>query len=509
MAGPAWERRRWGWGILVLPALLLAAACREKPAAAVHQGPVVLVTFDSLRADTVSGMGGLPGLTPNLERLAGQAAWAGRAVASSSWEVPAMASLWTGLRPWQHQSIHAGQAHLADDLLTLPEALKAARYTTAGFTGGRWYSGALGYDQGFDSLQDFGRGREALARLKNLSSGRQFIWIHLPEPRAPYVRRDWLVPRLGAGMAEYLAPLPRRVELRDLEPYFDPLVPLPLGRRRFFFSMYRLNVAWADERFGRLLEALQASGRYDDTLLVVTANHGEEFGENEQVLHGGNLGRPLLEVPLIVKLPAGFRRPLALEAGHEVAAARIWATIVEAVGGTPAPAVAPSLFRHDADGVVSELYLANGENQFSLVEGGLRLLLRARFSDPLPGYYEARLTSLRHRRREAQGAAQGGDTESGAFGATLPLSGRGRSELRLERWEPGATVTVDDPGRAARAARRLHDLWARFLPRELPPEEEVREWPAAAREAWERGRSPAAAPAEPAARTDRPGTEER
>lgn len=503
MAGLAWERWRRAGGLLVLLASLGAAGCRGEPKAAVHQGPVVLVTFDSLRADTVSGMGGLPGLTPNLEELSKSSQYAGRAIASSSWEVPAMASLWTGLRPWQHQSLHAGQAHLAEELLTLPEALKAARYTTAGFTGGRWYSGALGYDQGFDSLQDFGRGREALARLKNLPPGRQFVWIHLPEPRAPYVRRDWLVPRLGPEMEEYLAPLPRRVDLKDLEPFYDPAVPLPLGRRRFFFSMYRLNVAWADERFGRLLEALQASGRYDDTLLVVTANHGEEFGENGQILHGGNLGRPLLEVPLIVKLPAGFRRPLAPVPGSEVGAARIWSTIVEAVGGAVPPAVAPSLFRRDDGGVVSELYLANGENQISLVEGGQRLLLTARFADPLPGYYEARLTNLRDRRRAEQEARGRTDVEWRAFQAALPLSGRGRPELRLERWEAGTTVPVEDPHRAAELGRRLLELWGRFLPGELTPAEEVREWPAAVREAWERGRAPAVTRADGAAAGER------
>lgn len=403
-----------------------------------------------------------------------------------------MVSLWTGLRPWQHQSIHVGHARLADDLLTLPQALKAAGYQTAGFTSGHWYTGGLGYDHGFDALQDFGRGREAMERLKTLADGRQFLWIHIPDARAPYLRRDWLVPRLGPRMAEYLAPLPRRVELADLEPFFDPAVPLPLGRRRWFFSMYRLNVAWADERFGRLLEALKASGHYAETLLVVTANHGEEFGEHDQILHGGNLGRSLLEVPLIVKLPAGWKRPIAEEPARQVAALRLWATLVEATGGTPPPAVAPSLFRRDRTGVVSELYQNDGTNQLSLVEDGYQLLWTSRYAPPDPDYYAARLASLTRRHRAAgedgdDRSDADGDTAPDPFDSTAPLSGVAAPTLRLEHWGDRGTVVVADPGRQARMARQLAELWQRFLAGEARPGDEEREWSPAAMDGWRRG----------------------
>jgi hypothetical protein len=426
-----------------------------------------------------------------------EASWAGKAIAASSWEVPAMASLWTGLRPWQHQSVHVGQARLADDLLTLPQALKAAGYQTAGFTSGHWYTGGLGYDRGFDALQDFGRGREAMERLKTLADGRQFLWIHIPDARAPYLRRDWLVPRLGPGMAEYLAPLPRRVELADLEPFFDPAVPLPLGRRRWFFSMYRLNVAWADERFGRLLEALKASGHYAETLLVVTANHGEEFGEHDQILHGGNLGRSLLEVPLIVKLPAGWKRPIAEEPARHVAAARLWATLVEAAGGTPPPAVAPSLFHRDHAGVVSELYQTDGANQISLVdEEGYQLLWTSRYAPADPGYYGARLASLTRRNRADENEGNDGEAGEGKeppdddgpdpFASTHPFFGLAAPGLRLEQWGERGTTAVADPGRQARMARQLAGIWQRFLPGETRPGDEEREWSPAALEGWRR-----------------------
>ncbi|HYG61050.1 MAG TPA: sulfatase-like hydrolase/transferase, partial [Thermoanaerobaculia bacterium] len=392
----------------VLPLLLLAcgggAPSPGTPAAGDSTGaggPIVLITFSSLRADVVGGLGGLPGLTPNLDALIRQADWSGRAIATTSRSEPALASLWTGLRPWQHQVLHGG-ATLSPDLLTLAEALAAAGYSTAGFPGGPWYSQAEGFAQGFETFDPADRGRGAGARLRGFGAGeargRQFVWVHIPEPQAPYVLRRRLLPRV-----ERLGGLPRELPMRirplQLEPYFDPGVPLPEGKRRRFWAMYLLNVAWADEKLGRLIEALRGSGQWDRTLLAVAAVHGEEFGERGQIGHGGNLGRRLLEVPLVVKLPKedGGRR-IAVPKGERVAAARLWATLVEAAGGPAGhptvPAAAPSLFRPAPWPALSELYLTNGANVFSLVEGDWQLLWESRFAPAEPGYYRARYAAL-------------------------------------------------------------------------------------------------------------------
>ncbi len=291
---------------LLLGGLLLASCRGAKPAEPGGGPPIVLITFDSLRADVVGGLGGEPGLTPNLDALLRGADWGGRAIAPSSLGASSMASLFTGLRPWQHQVLHDRQAHLAKALLTLPEALKAAGYATAGFSGEASYSRDFGYDQGFDQLETLEKGTGALARLKALR-GRQFVWIHIPEPAAPYLRRPNFEDRIDLKGLD----LPARVQPNELAPYFDPAMPLPPARRRLFWAMYRLNAAFADDRLGHFLQALRESGQWDRTLLLVTSTHGEELGEKHQILNGGNLGRQLLEVPLAVKLPAGARLRIA------------------------------------------------------------------------------------------------------------------------------------------------------------------------------------------------------
>lgn len=456
------------------PLLLLFAAC-GRPAP--HDGPIVLITFDSLRADVVGRLGGEPGLTPHLDALLRQSDWGGRAIAPSSWSVPSMASLFTGLRPWQHQVLR-GESRLSPALFTLPEALQAQGFETCGYAAGPAYSKRGGYEQGFDRLGNLGKGTEAAAELRKLDGSRQFVWIHIPEPQAPYLRRPKFIPRLNTGRLD----LPLRIVPNQLAVYFDPQVPLPPGKRRRFWTMYRFNVAWADERLGRLLKALRESGQWDRALVVVTSTHGEEFGEKDQILNGGNLGRQLLEVPFAVKLPAGFERRIAAPRNRRVAAARLWATLVEAAGGEAPPAVAPSLFRDSPAAVLSELYLTNGTNRFSLVDGDDQLLWESSFAPPEPEYYRARLALLtrgnaRLARAElsAPPAAIFGRLLAG-FLATPPLSGRGAPRLSLERWDAWVSRPVSDPRRTAELAALLARTWNEFLPAELPPEAEAREW---------------------------------
>jgi hypothetical protein len=388
-----------------------------------------------------------------------------------------MASLFTGLRPWQHQVLQR-ESRLSPALLTLAEALQAQGYATRGFTGEPAYSKAAGYEQGFDLLGELGKGAEAAAELKRLGDDSRFVWIHIPEPKAPYFRRPKFASRLDTGRLD----LPFRVLPHQLAPYFDPGVFLPPAKRRRFWTMYRFNVAWADERFGRLVAALRESGQWDRTLLVVTSTHGEEFGEKGQILNGGNLGRQLIEVPLAVKLPVGFNRAIAAPRDRRVAAAGLWATLVEAAGGEVPPAAAPSLFRKAPDAILSELYLTNGTNQFSLLTGDDQLLWESSFAAPEPEYYRARL-ALMSRGNARLARAELSVPPAEIFGRLLagflvtpPLTGNGEPRLTLERWLERGSRRVDDPRRTAELARLLAHTWNEFLPAELTPREEAREW---------------------------------
>ncbi len=150
--------------------------------------------------------------------------------------------------------------------------------------------------------------------------------------------------------------------------------------------------------------------------------------------------------------------------------------------------MAPSLFHDLGDTpapVLSELYLTNGTNQFSLVDGDDQLLWESRFAPPQPEYYRARLALMARGNAEVARAELSEPPDAifdrllAAFRSTPPLTGLGSPVLTLEHWEGTsgtASVPVSNPGRRAGLARLLARTWSQFLPGESTPSVEAREW---------------------------------
>jgi arylsulfatase A-like enzyme len=425
-----------------------------------------LITIDALRADVVGRLGDTERLTPNLDSLIEEATWAGRAVSTSSWTVPAMASIFTGLQPWSHGSWHAEQALLQPDLETLPEALGALGYRTAGFTSNHWLTPQFGYRQGFDAFRVIDRFEGVQAHLSSLDGGPDFVWIHILEPHTPYRFRKRFLSRLEEPSAD----LPRRLSHPDLALYFDPRQPLPETLQRQAWQLYQLNVARADEELGTVLDSLRRSGHWESSVVVVTSDHGEAFGENDRVMHGGDLHRVLIEVPLVIKLPRSLQG-MALEPGDTVANHRLWSTLVQLAGGSVPSDRAPSLFARSTGGVLSELYRGNGVNSFSLVEGDSQLIWTSRFSAPEPEYYRAR--------RARAGQALEAPLSEGAdaifarlkhrFSVVPPLAGLPEDPPTLREWQWVESGPVVEAPAGPDSARRLRRTWTRLNGPDLRP----------------------------------------
>lgn len=464
--------------ILALILCALAPGCRREEPPPVHRGPIVLITIDALRADAVGALGGPPRVMPALSGLAREATWAGRAVSPSSWTVPSMAAIFTGFQPWRARSWANDRAVLDERFVTLPEALKQAGYRTAAFRTNHWLQAEYGYNQGFDTFRYLREGKRAEGYLAELQGGADFVWIHILPPHAPYIKRDPLLDRLD----EVPPGLPKQVKPLELEPYFDPAVDLPPETQRVFRAMYDLNAAWADQLLGRMLDALKRSGQWDKTLLVVTSDHGEEFGEHGQIAHGGNLGHALVEVPLVIKLPAGFQRPLALEPGRRVSNVRVGPTLIEAAGGKPPEGAAASYFHPFDKGALSELYLGNGVNRFSLVDGDLQLLWESRFAAPEKDYFRARFAGLGGKPEPAltEPADTIFDRLEKSFARVLPLTGVRDNPPQLSLWRWGADGQqrrVTSPREVQRMARQLKNAWLAANGSEVAPGQSVGKQP--------------------------------
>ena len=243
---------------------------------------VLLITIDTLRADRLSCYSSQHVQTPNLDSLAERGVQFSRAFASTSTTLPSHANILLGVSPLYH-GVHDNLHFVVrGEYLSLAEHLKADGYATAAFVGAYPLDPRFGLDQGFDIYNaDYSRGFDrnlsslerraddvvdsALDAFKTMSSP-WFVWIHLYDPHLPY----------------------------------DPPEPY---KSRFKKSLYDGEVAYVDSVFGKLLGFLEKQRLYEETMIVLTADHGESLGQHGEMSHGFFAYNTTIWVPLIIDFP--------------------------------------------------------------------------------------------------------------------------------------------------------------------------------------------------------------
>lgn len=288
---------------------------------------VILVTLDTTRADHISAYGYSRPITPELDRFARDAVLFRQAWSTAGWTLPAHASMFTGKYPTSHgahNNATGGNATLAEvvpnpilkelranrlgeEQVTLAELLRDAGYETGAFVGGPWLSPVFGLLQGY-SIKDADV-RSTAGRSADILTNNSIAWIRdVPTSRPLHLLVNYFDPHFP-----YLPPpgyddLPYAKAPMTLDP--NAVVagrPLPPDQRAIFIDRYDGEVRFMDHQFGRLLQALRDSGRYDNAVIVVVADHGESLGEHGLVGHVGWLYEEVLRVPLLVRFPGGRR----------------------------------------------------------------------------------------------------------------------------------------------------------------------------------------------------------
>jgi arylsulfatase A-like enzyme len=309
---------------------------------------VVFVVFDTARAESVG-----PETTPVLTTLADEGTSFENAFATAPWTLPSHASMFTGLYPSEHGA-HGGHTFLDTGLRTLPEAFSDAGYETVGVSNNTWITEEFGFDRGFDDLRKGWQYIQADADMGAVVRGEDFnekleatrnrLFDGNPVVNAANILYSEVFQPAGDdGADRTVSWLTDWLESRDddepffafcnfIEPHvvYDPPQEyaerfLPEGASyeeatairqdprafdcedydlterdfRLLRGLYRAELAYVDDQLGRLREGLERAGEWEDTLLVVCGDHGENVGEHGFFGHQYNLYDTLLNVPLV------------------------------------------------------------------------------------------------------------------------------------------------------------------------------------------------------------------
>jgi arylsulfatase A-like enzyme/Flp pilus assembly protein TadD len=270
---------------------------------------VLIVTIDTARADHFSYTGESQVATPVIDALAREGVGFLRAIAPAPITLVSHSSLFTGKNPTGHGVRNNGIFYLPDDLVTLAELLREQDFATGAFVGAGVLGHKYGLDQGFDVYDD----KMVEGGLRSWTYDRRtglrvidatllwldsqdpdrptFVWVHLFDPHAPY------------------SPPEPEASLYD-HPYDGA-------------------IAHSDRVVGTLLEGYEKRGRYDDALIVVTADHGESLGEHGEVTHGVFVYDSTVRIPLVMRGPGlSSDRPIA----QPVALVDVFPTVLSLMG---------------------------------------------------------------------------------------------------------------------------------------------------------------------------------
>ncbi len=301
---------------------------------------VLVFLVDTLRADALRVYRPESRVeTPALTALAAESVVFEQGHTPENWTKPSVASLLSGLHPWQHRTT-GGDSVVPASVPLLPEVLRRRGYATAGFVANGYVSGKFGFRRGWDRWRNYIReGRRTKAQfvaddvlrwLERRPQGKPFfLYVHTIDPHVPYIPPDRILRRY------------------DPEPYRGPvsfvrdrllLEHVKLGKVRLgerdkarLRALYDAEITYHDEHFARIVEGLRQAGLLEETAIFVVADHGEEFFEHGSVGHGHSVYEELLHVPFIVRWPGApprrVRAPVSL--------ADVVPTVLDALGVEP------------------------------------------------------------------------------------------------------------------------------------------------------------------------------
>jgi arylsulfatase A-like enzyme len=372
---------------------------------------IVLLILDTARAHSFSCYGYARETTPNIDKIAQESVLFENAISTSPWTLPAHASIFTGMFPSRHKC-HEKHKFLNRNLPTLPDTLKNIGYRTIGISNNSWVSRNFGFDRGFDSFiklwqiiqyetdladasargidkykralslldkgnpfinfangiygkyfwrrYDYGARRinKIVGKLLHDELARSgkpfFIFINYLDPHLIYKAPE---PFFGMFLARNISKKNALSINQDAWGYMGGIIPMTEADFEVLRALYDAELFYLDYRIGEVYEFLKEKNLLDNTLLIISSDHGESIGEHNLMDHQYCLYDTLLKVPLIIRFPGVFEGRKRIS--NVVQTTDIFPTIMEILNFKD---------QNPLEGVQGESLLKNGNSRFAISE---------------------------------------------------------------------------------------------------------------------------------------------
>jgi arylsulfatase A-like enzyme len=320
---------------------------------------VLFIVMDATRAKSLSCYGYHRPTTPSLDRFAECSVVYETAISAAGWSLPGHASMFTGLYPSRHGA-HDQHKYLIPECPTMAELLRSYGYHTVAICRNEYVGPGTGLDRGFErfnnlrnppwSLGEIARkmdvgmaallgqrdsgarhtNKQVKSALRRLQAGERpfFMFVHYNEPHAPYCPPH-----------KYNRYLPDGVSLREARQvnqdrwkYFADPTSMDEQDFEILTALYDAEITYLDSRIAQLWGWLAKMGILDRTMVIITADHGENVGDHQMMGHAYCLYDTLLHVPLIIHYPRGTTAPGRV--AHQVQTLDLLPTILAMLGDT-------------------------------------------------------------------------------------------------------------------------------------------------------------------------------
>ena len=304
------------------------------------QPNIILISIDTLRADHVSSYGYHRNTTPNLDRLAEEGVRFTNAYSTAVWTPPAHASMLTGLYPSMHQAVD--YKSLSPRIPTIAEVLRKNGYQTVGFVNNPAVGAFVGLERGHETFYEIWKGvtsknpvvrgghflyRQVVSALGKMDQGARktnrliknwfktqrdaekpfYMFVHHIEPHNPLNPprpfRNYFRSKITGEVDQH------KIDKMADNPlvFFTDSLKMTDAENQVLIDLYDCEIAYVDHMVGDFLNDLRDQKLLDNTLVIVTADHGEHFGEHNLYSHVSSLYEPIVHIPFIVRYPAAFQ----------------------------------------------------------------------------------------------------------------------------------------------------------------------------------------------------------